>query len=246
MIKLERRYTPIKLTPTFVALKTDEFKREKKSVWNITWLKEALLDLSYKKCAYCECYLLEESKYMEVEHFEDKDTYKDKVLIWDNLLPSCKRCNVHKGAHDVNSLAIINPFINAPKNYLYFNVYRLKAKNSIGRISIDLLDLNSTERLVEARFKIGNGLQKIIDTALESLVVYESVPTALHKTKLFSKIRGILLECQKEKEYAATCATVLHTDGDYIVIRQKLIDLSLWDDELEQLHRNSLELILVE
>jgi hypothetical protein len=39
------------------------------SVWNFDELKEALLWTSYGKCAYCECRLSEESKYVEVEHF---------------------------------------------------------------------------------------------------------------------------------------------------------------------------------
>ncbi|EON74840.1 hypothetical protein ADIS_4703 [Lunatimonas lonarensis] len=44
------------------------------------WLKESLLELSYGKCAYCECDLKEEAKYMEVEHFEDKANNPNKVL----------------------------------------------------------------------------------------------------------------------------------------------------------------------
>ena len=96
MIKLERLNDPIKLTPAFVAAKTDEFKTMGASVWNIEWLKEALCALSHDKCAYCECSVKKESNYMEVDHFEDKSHNPDKVMQWDNLLPSCKHCNGHK------------------------------------------------------------------------------------------------------------------------------------------------------
>jgi len=244
MIKIARNFTPIKLTPHFVSLKTDEFETTGNSVWKIDWLKESLLELSSKKCAYCECDISEESKYMEVEHFEDKDRYKRKVLLWDNLLPSCKRCNGHKSTHDVIGEPIVNPFRHNPKDYFYLKVYRLKPKNTMARISIDLLDLNDTERLVVPRFKIGNSLLKTVEIALEKLQTYEDKPTPINTTKLVSTVEGILLECQKNKIYSATCATVLHTDEDYIQLKKRMTELTLWNRDLEKLHTNSLELIL--
>lgn len=245
MIKIVRNFTPIKLTPEFVSLKTEEFETTGNNVWNIDWLKESLKELSFKKCAYCECDISEESKYMEVEHFEDKNRYKRKVLVWDNLLPSCKRCNGNKSTHDVIVEPIVNPFIHIPNDFIYLNCYRLQSKNLIGRTTIDLLDLNNYDRLGLPRFKIGDGLKATINIALEKLEKFETKPSALNTTKLLSTIEGILFECQKDKEYSATCATVLHTDEDYIQLRQRMIDLRLWNDTLEKLHTNSLELILV-
>ena len=43
------------------------------------------------------------------------DDYPDEVVDWDNLLPSCKRCNTTKGTHDVVTEPIINPFDIDPK-----------------------------------------------------------------------------------------------------------------------------------
>ena len=109
MIKLERSFPPIFLTSIEVKRLTEEYKTTKNSVWNIVELKKALLETSYGKCAYCECDLTVESKYMEVEHFRDKDSYPDDVVEWLNLLPSCKRCNGAKGTHDTVIEPIVNP-----------------------------------------------------------------------------------------------------------------------------------------
>ena len=48
MIKLDRKYTPIKLTPTFVKDKTEQYKQTKEAVWNLDWLKESLLEDNYE------------------------------------------------------------------------------------------------------------------------------------------------------------------------------------------------------
>lgn len=248
MIKLKRILTPIKLTPDFVTEKTTEFISNGTNVWNIEWLKSSLLDLSFKKCSYCECSLTVESNYMEVEHFEDKDTNKSKVLLWENLLPSCKRCNGHKSTHDVIIEPIVNPFVDEPANHFFLKLYRLKPReNDVkAQTTISVLDLNNSERVVEVRFKLGETIHKTIDRAKEKLESYEENRTAIRRTKLISTIEEILLECQSNKMYSATCATILHTDYDYSQIRQRMIELSLWNDGLDQLHENSLKLILVE
>jgi len=89
MIKLDRVPKPVELTKKLQLKLTDEFKLTGKSVWNIGFIKTHLLRFSNNKCCYCEANIVEESKYLEVEHFHHKDTYKDEVLEWENLLPSC-------------------------------------------------------------------------------------------------------------------------------------------------------------
>ena len=46
MIKLTRNTAPDKLTEEFVKKGTEKYKNTKESVWNVDWLKEALLDMS--------------------------------------------------------------------------------------------------------------------------------------------------------------------------------------------------------
>lgn len=244
MIKLERNITPIKLTPAFIAFQTAEFISNKTNVWNIGWLKEGLLELSFGKCAYCECNLEEESKYMEVEHFEDKDNNPNKVLVWDNLLPSCKRCNGSKSTHDVVREPIINPFIDIPSNHLKFRLYRFNPKDEKGRTTIDVVDLNNTERAVKKRFEVGEELEKTIERAHERLESFEANQITQRKNKLKNIIEDILKECQPCSIYSATCATILHSNDTYHEIRNRMLSHKIWDKEFENLHDISKDLVL--
>lgn len=244
MIKLERNTTPIKLTPTFVKDETSEFISNKSNVWNIDWLKEILLELSFGKCAYCECSLKEESKYMEVEHFEDKKNNPDKVLEWDNLLPSCKRCNGSKNTHDVIVEPIINPFIDTPSDHLKFRLYRFKPKDLKGKTTIEVIDLNNTERAVKKRFEVGEALEKTIEMAYDRLESFEKNNTTQRKNKLKSTVYDILKECQPSSIYSATCATILHSNDSYLQIKNKMSVYHIWDEELDNLHDISKCLVL--
>lgn len=234
MIRLIRSFTPIKLSPSFVQEKTDLYKATGDSVWNIEWLKKALKDLSYGKCAYCECSLSKESNYMEVEHFEDKKHNPDKVMDWDNLLPSCKHCNGHKSTHDVKAEPIVNPFIDNPGNHLYFQHYRYKAKDTKGDNTISVLDLNDGERkLVDTRFEIGNALQESLEDLLLKLDFYNNHPNITNKNKLLGALHGIMRQCQPNSEYAALCATVLHSCDEYQKLKTDLKSNGLWNQQLE-------------
>lgn len=244
MIKLERNISPVQLTPTFVRIQTDEFKLNKTNVWNLDWLKECLLEISYGKCAYCECDLKEEAKYMEVEHFEDKDNNPDKVLDWDNLLPSCKRCNGSKGTHDVITDSIINPFIDTPSTHIYFRLYRMKNKDAKGKNTVDVVNLNHTERAVQKRFEVGEALEKLIETAEERLKNYEANKIVQRKNKLMNIVEDILTECQPTSIYSATCATVLHGNQTYLDIKNSMTGLGFWNDKLNDLDKISTTLVL--
>lgn len=243
MIKLERTYTPIILTPVFVKQKTDEFKSTGNNVWNIPELKEALVDIGHGKCAYCQCDIKEESKYMEVEHFQDKDKYPDLVLNWDNLLPSCKRCNGSKSTHDVILSPVINPFKDTPQNHLDLRLYRFKPKDAKGENTIDVVNLNHPERAVLKRFEVGEHLQQVIELVKERLANYNANPIIQRKNKLLTLFEELLKECQPDSIYSATCATILQSDNDYKDICDELKKLNFWTIEFEEMNSKSKTLI---
>lgn len=245
MIKLIRSFTPIKLTPSFVQKMTDHYKSTGDNVWNIEWLKDSLKTLSYGKCAYCECSLSKESNYMEVEHFEDKKHNSDKVMDWDNLLPSCKHCNGHKSTHDVVAEPIVNPFIDNPSDHLYFQHYRYKAKDTKGDKTISVLDLNDGERkLVDTRFEIGNALQESLEDLLIKLDTYNIQPNIPNKNKLMGSVCGVLRQCQPNSEYAALCATVLHSCDEYQKLKSGLQSNGLWTQQMEHYDKTSRRICL--
>lgn len=241
MIKVERNITPLCLSPRETPKLVEKFKKSGEAVWNIPDLKWALLLSSHKKCAYCESRVDEESKYLEVEHYKHKNMYPDDVVTWGNLLPSCKRCNVKKGTHDVCSEPIINPYEMDPRIHLGFRLYRFRGLSGIGRSTIEVLDLNNYERVVQKRFEVGEILHKSIEVGLERLEAFELSKTTRNRNRLVGQVASILIECLVDKEYSATASTVLIGDGDYkkLVVEMKL--LGLWDAEMEGLERGVAE-----
>ena len=237
MIKLERTITPLFLNPIESKALTDKFKSTSECVWNIADLKWALLQSSFGKCAYCECKLGEESKYMEVEHFKHKGNYPDEVISWPNLLPSCKRCNVKKGIHDVTIEPIVDPYTVEPKKHLGFRLYRLRGLSDIGISTIETLDLNNHEKVLIKRFEIGEQLHHAIDEAAERLKSYNNNKSTRNKNRLTAQIYSILFECQKSKSYAATASTIVCNDPDFIFVLDSIKLLGLWDQELEALDK---------
>ena len=245
MIKLNRNFTPVCLDPISVRDGTREYIKDSDlRVWNINELKQALLDLSNEKCAYCECKVTEESKYMEVEHFLEKDNNPNSVLLWNNLLPSCKRCNGTKGTHDVLTEPVIDPCQDEPKDHLQYRLGRLRGKTELGRSTVDVIGLNDYKRSILPRHKITERIHEFIDDCLRLLENYLEIPTTRRKNVLHRKVNALLEECISLAEYSATAATALHTDPDYLELRAMLLKQSLWKDEFEVMHYESQSLAL--
>lgn len=244
MIKLERPPCPTFLTPAKAKELTDKFKDDGSSVWSAEEIKTPLLASSSNKCAYCECGVNEESKYMEVEHFKDKDSYPDDVVSWINLLPSCKRCNGTKGTHDVLSTPIINPYDVVPSQHLGFRAYRFRPLTSLGKDTVDALDLNNSLRVVLTRFKVGEDLLEELEVVSDRWDAWVTKGTTRARNALIRGVDALLQSCQPTEPYAATAATVLHQDERYRDLRTDLMSHGLWTAELENSHLRSLALRL--
>ena len=244
MIKLKRATTPIYLTPEKVTELTEKFKSTGKSVWNDDSIKVPLLSSGNGKCAYCECPLTTESNYMEVEHFEDKHGSPDKVVLWENLLPSCKKCNGAKGTHDVLAEPIVNPFVDDPKDHIALRLYRMKGKTMRGKTTIEVTNLNHSDRLVFSRFKIGEKVSDLIDTAWERFEKFQVGRLTRTRNLLVNVVEGLLQECQPTAAYSASTATILLTDVRFnelvVVMKGELI----WSDTLENLLNQAKDLAL--
>ncbi len=245
MIKLKREPIPPYLTNAKVIELTNKFKNEGTNVWNNDLIKVPLLTSSNKKCAYCECSLTIASNYMEVEHFEDKDNNSNKVILWSNLLPSCKKCNGAKGTHDVITDPIIEPYNTNPQDHLYLKGFRLKKKTILGQNSINVCGLNNSSRLVQVRFDIGEKVEESITISLDRYQAYLEKPITGRLNKLKSIIEELLLLCQPNATYSATTSTILNSDIDFNDLLNTIkLDNKIWNDELEELHQVSLSIKL--
>jgi len=244
MIKLTRECKPIFLSDEKVLELTNKFKSTKSSVWNNDHIKVPLLKSSFGKCAYCECPLTSESNYMEVEHFEDKNHNEDKVVIWENLLPSCKKCNGSKGTHNVIHEPIINPYVDEPKDHLSIRLYRFRGKTDKGNNTIEVTNLNHRSRLVLSRFEIGEKIDELVDTAWERYNFFTARKDTRSRNRLISIVEGLLEECQPKANYSASTATNLLTDPKFINLVLVMKAENIWVDELESLMNVGLTLVL--
>ncbi|MCI0947875.1 hypothetical protein MJU96_014945 [Clostridioides difficile] len=249
MIKINRTKKPIELTEEVQKQLTEEFKNNKeKSVWRKKYITDALLEMSHGKCCYCEMKLIEEGKSINVEHFHHKDKYPDEVVEWENLLPSCGRCNSEKGTHDTKLEPIINPVRNNPKDYLYLYNYRYKSKNrnKLGSDTIDILYLNDTDKLIKPRVNICMALFKRLESIKIFVEDYQN-GTGVHtrrKNKIINEVKGVLRCAQPTEEYSAIVANVIINDDDYKYIKEIMSEFNLWDKELEELENKAKETML--
>lgn len=238
MIKLTAHSVPKQLTAKKISDAIVKYRGTQKSVWNIKWLKEALLKESSGKCAYCEMPLTVESNYMEVDHFHCKNDFDHLILEWDNLLPSCKHCNGSKGEHNVLTQgAIVDPYVDKPGvHFRLSDSYRYVGKTAEGNLSRIVLGLNDTRRCVAVRCDIGNTVIESLDILLRNCKKSPS-PTANDLDDIRRGLLGLLNQADPTKQYAATVATVLKRNSDYKLIRRFLTNHGRWDVYLSSLQK---------
>lgn len=239
MIKLERAAQPVELTEEKISELTTKFKAEGTSVWNVNFIKKPLLGSSHGKCAYCETLLDEESKYMEVEHFRDKKDFPDSVVSWSNLLPSCKRCNGQKSSHNVEvDGMIVNPYEADPKDHIYLKNFRIRHRDDIGKRTVEVVYLNESERMVQVRFLIGEGISNALDTVKERVESFlDGQNGVAQRNKILGGVKNLLLECQPSAQYSSVSSTILLSDPDYAWVKAQLNQIGLWEEfqELEEI-----------
>lgn len=239
MIELQRGEKPKYLTDEKAEELTKRFKANNKdTVWKHKDIHNALLISSSSKCAFCESKLQVSASYMEIEHFKPKDDYPDEVVDWDNLLPSCKRCNTTKGTHDVVTEPIINPFDIDPKDHLSQAACRIYSKTALGESTRIVLNLNDT-LLMRPRFEVWNYVTDKIEE------IHQDISS---KSKLTrhdrNKLSKLLTSCQADHEFSAFASTALHQASEYTHLIEILRDNNLWDEQMENLHLESLKLVL--
>ena len=123
-------------------------------------------------------------------------------------------------------------------------LYRLRARTTVGETTIEVVNLNDSARLVPARFEVGEIVLEALKRATLLLQDFQSKASAPNRNRLLNQVETLLLECQEDAAYAATSASVLHGDSAYSDLRNRMVEIAVWNDELEALHAKSQELIL--
>lgn len=247
MIRLTRPPAPTELSEEVATTLTERYLVTRDPVWHTAYITGTLRTMSHDKCCYCECGLASGGSYMEVDHFFHKDRYPERVVEWTNLLPACKRCNTSKGTHDVGQLPIVDPTVQDPRDHLAMKLYRLRGSDTVGRATIDVLNLNDSERVVLARFRVGERVQREIEK-LRDLV--DGISTEIdatqsrRRTRVRSAVIQLLREGQAESEYGGTVATVLCHDEGWGELKATMNERGLWSEEMNDLESKAQEIAL--
>ena len=204
-----------------------------KDVWNIAYIREALLEMTHGKCAYSEVILQGRGAYWDVEHFKCKKLYPESVVEWGNLLPSCEFCNCSaKREHDVVAVPIVNPIKDRPGEHLCVHMGRFIPKDEKGKKTIEVLKLNDEVNLLCSRFEVCRGLADRLQCCK---VLKDKCVTSSDCGYLRNKFMALLCAGLPNREYSATVATFLMCEQRDLVqeIEQQLRAWKLWDEEME-------------
>ncbi|MEQ6048474.1 HNH endonuclease [Lysinibacillus capsici] len=233
MIKINKVPCPIELTEKVKLDLTEEFKKSDKSVWQVDYIKNALLDSSHNKCAYCECLLNRESNYMEVEHFHHKKKYPDEVVEWDNLLPSCRRCNGKKHAYDTKLNPFVNPAIMDPKEHIILDNNRLRPITLEGENTIEELNLNDSTKVVSVRHELTEATNKSLEFIFQDVLDYIQNPNTRRMNRIISSLEELLKEGEAKSAYAGIVSASIINSPTFKAIRKLLLSKIKWDSFLE-------------
>lgn len=156
-------------------------------------IKNALIPKLDTKCAFCES-MPNESGYIEVEHYLPKSIYHTETYSWENLLPSCKRCNLKKLALDTGKYPIVKPDSEDPEEYFSYNNIKIipkkdcKDKMKANR-TIKKLELNQ-HRLIKPRSEL---LVNLVDYENELEKVLKELKKAINSNKK-NRIKNNIME----------------------------------------------------
>lgn len=236
MIKIDRIPKPSELTMAVQKDLTQQFINGQKRVWSKPYIKKSLLQMSNRKCVYCESLLGEESKYMEVEHYYPKNIYPEKVVEWPNLFASCKRCNGTKGEYDTGKLPFIHPENDTPRQHLVLKEKALLVGvDNKGKATVHKLDLNNYDLVRGPKLTIIYKIIVDLEDLYEEIYARTLQESVKFQEKVQRKMYAILKAMSPRSAYSAyVSGTILH-HPEFEEIMRLMKESNIWIGIHEQL-----------
>ncbi|RII79142.1 retron system putative HNH endonuclease [Pseudomonas monteilii] len=220
---LDTLMTAIKKYGSYQDIPKDE-KTKLISHYRHEQIKSALFPSSFNKCAFCEG-KPQESGNIEVEHFFPKSIYPSKTFSWENFLPSCRKCNDSKLAHDTGLEPIVNPYDDNPDEYFRYSdilITPLKDDKKAKK-TISVLGLNSA-RLMQPRAEILINLHTFSSNLEEALSELEIADTTLKKKhkarKIIESLEIMEQLTEQHRSYSGYCKSYLDSCEAYKIARK--------------------------
>jgi hypothetical protein len=134
------------------------------------------------------------------------------LVDWDNLVPTCKKCNVQKSAHDTVKEPIIDPYKDDPERVFEYDGLFIKAKTgamaAIAQKTIDVCKLNEG-RLLNQRADILvalRALEQNLGNAISNNISARNLQESLSIINAFE---------QPEQKLAGFCRAFLRNSKSY-------------------------------
>lgn len=93
-------------------------------------IQAAVGEMTKGKCVFCES-IINETTYLNIEHFKPKSKFPDLTFDWNNLFPSCLMCNNGKDKDvDGHPADLVNPLAEDPEQYFTYKELKICARDS--------------------------------------------------------------------------------------------------------------------
>ncbi|HLP92885.1 MAG TPA: HNH endonuclease signature motif containing protein [Saprospiraceae bacterium] len=225
--------------------------------WRYKYIAGPLFEACNKRCAYCgnsinypkikelrDDYVEFEEKYLNIDHFIARVQMPDKAIDWDNLVPSCPKCNNLKRDHDVIRFKILMPYFDdAMKCFTISNgVFRVNYQNT----DTDLLEkANMTFSLFNYQSRIVIHISKqfslIVGELTEILKLTNNKKSELENNnravlnEIYERLTPILEMGKSSSKWGEIFATFILQDISFHNILSTLKVLNLETNELNEL-----------
>ena len=241
MRKIELTEKPAELTQEEEARLVAVYQRTGEAVWRKSFITDALLQMTFSKCAYSEAKLQEGGAYMEVDHFHPKSLYPKEVVKWGNLLPATKTSNTAKGNTDTKVVPLINPLVDNPYDYLRYVGALCTIKKSIdatakmkARNSIKLYALNSPHYVKQRTSRIKHNeeeLSRLAQELNEGVLDNGGNPLKRWRARFISTLEEVM----PSEPYSVCIAQAIKDNDDFKFIIEKLRDKEKVDKRIKEL-----------
>ncbi|MGW4125199.1 HNH endonuclease [Nocardia sp. NPDC004711] len=188
---------------------TEEYKKavadsvkNKPSRWRHREVKAALRIETDNRCVYCDSEMA--AVYPgDVEHLAPKSIFPELVVDWKNLTLACWECNNTKLDYHSESLPLINPYEDDPRDHFLFlgPMILPRPGSNRGVISVRKLNLSRLDLVERRRDRIES-----VHSLLTSLA-------AASEPELKETLRDIIIEDYEKGPYKATVHGLLVTAG---------------------------------
>ena len=193
MIKIKRISAPEQLTDVVKLQLTEEFiKDKKKAVWNKTYIRQRLLEMSNSKCCYCEELVGSGCNEMHIDHYHCKDTYPDEIFYMKNYRYCSKDCNP-------NSLGKISIGVLGLNDFDEKVMIRFKIGSELckefDKLYEDATDLgDDILKNTRKRNRILNGCLNNLKLCTRKSRFGASMATVLHEDEDYHSLRNLLIK----------------------------------------------------